>query len=133
MVRFDYTEDSDISGFVYDEIGKMRPYELKKVYDAILQFRKEEEERREKEIMDWFHTSIVPILKEAVESFAGVLEITEDDQEVVATISVEGGFESCLQDSRIRMVLFLADSISTETMNGKVEVSLIYDRERLLK
>ena len=132
-MKYNFREDTEKTSFVYDEIGKMHPSELEKVYDAISQIRTVEKSKKEQEIKDWFDSVIVPCLIEIAKEISGILDINEDEKEIVASVRSQGGVEVSLGTGRMRMAIYLADAISIETIVDEIEIALIYTKESLLK
>lgn len=130
---YDFRENTKKTSFVYDEIEKMHPAELERVYDVIFQIREEQQNERENIIKEWFDSVIVPSLIEITKKINGVLDIDEDEKEIVASIRSEGGMEVKLSTGRMRMAIYLADAISIETIADETEIALIYTKESLMK
>ena len=133
MQTFDYTEEGSISGEVYDAIAKMRGHELAKVHEAIKRIKEEDQKQREEQLQEWFDITLLPILKEVAESVDAMLEIQSDQTEIVATIKRDSGFEVYTDAKRLRMALYMADSISVENMGEELWFTLIYKKENLAK
>lgn len=130
-MMYDFRENTEKTSFVYDEIGKMHPAELERVYDVIFQIREEQRNERENIIKAWFDSVIVPNLIEIAKRINGVLDIDEDEKEIVASIRSEGDMEVKLSTGR--MAIYLADAISIETIADETEIALIYTKESLTK
>lgn len=73
------------------------------------------------------------MLAEIAKKINGSLDINEDEKEIVASIRSEGGVEVSLETGRMRMAMYLADTISIETIGEETEIALIFMKECLLK
>ena len=133
MQVFDYTEEGNISGEVYDAIAKMRGHELAKVHEAINRIKEEDQKQREEQLQEWFDVTLLPVLKDVAESVDAMLEIQSDQTEIVATIKRDAGFEVYTDAKRLRMALYMADAISVENMQDEIWFTLIYKKEHLVK
>ena len=133
MQVFDYTEEGLVSGDVYDAIAKMRGHELAKVHEAINKIKEDDRKQREEQLQDWFDTTLLPVLKEVVQSVDAILEITSDETEIAARIKCDAGFEVYTDAKRLRMALYMADAISVENMQDEIWFTLIYKKEHLVK
>lgn len=132
-MHYDFREKEEISGFVYDTIEKMHPQELEKVHDAIFRIREEEKELKSEQAKAWFHQAIVPTMIDIAKKHSGTLDIEEDDNEIVATIRSEGDMEIDLDTGKIRMAVYLANSLSVATIKEEREISFIFKKENLLR
>ena len=133
MQVFDYTEEGNISGEVYDAIAKMRGHELAKVHEAIKQIKEEDQKQREEQLQEWFDITILPVLKDVAESVDAILEITSDRYEIAARIKRDSGFEVYTDAKRLRLALYMADAISIENMQDEIWFTLVYKKEHLVK
>ena len=64
---------------------------------------------------------------------SGTLDIEEDDNEIVATIRSEGDMEIDLDTGKIRMAVYLANSLSVATIKEEREISFIFKKENLIR
>ena len=133
MQTFDYTEQGNVSGEVYDAIAKMRGHELAKVHEAIKQIKECDQKQREEQLQEWFDITILPVLKDVAESVDAILEITSDRYEIAARIKRDSGFEVYTDAKRLRLALYMADAISIENMQDEIWFTLVYKKEHLVK
>lgn len=133
MPKYNFKEDTNISGAIYDALDKIHPSDFEKVYEAINQIGEDAKAEKQKKITEWFYTIVVPMLAEIAKGVSGTLDINEGEKEIVASIRSEGGVEVSLGTGRMRMALYLADSISIETIGDETEIALIFIKELLLK
>ena len=133
MQVFDYTEEGNISGDVYDAIAKMRGHELAKVHEAINKIKEDDRKQREEQLQEWFDVTLLPVIKEVAQSVDALLEVTSDRTEIAATIKRDSGFEVAMDAKRLRMALYMADAISVENMSGELWFTLVYKKEHLVK
>ena len=132
-MHYDFREKEEISGFVYDTIEKMHPQELEKVHDAIFRIREGEKELKSEQAKAWFRQAIVPTMIDIAKKHSGTLDIEEDDNEIVATIRSEGDMEIDLDTGKIRMAVYLANSLSVATIKEEREISFIFKKENLIR
>ena len=133
MQTFDYTEQGNVSGKVYDAIAKMRGHELAKVHEAINKIKEEDQKQREEQLQEWFDITLLPVLKEVAQSVDALLEVTSKRTEIAATIKRDSGFEVAMDAKRLRMALYMADAISVENMSEELWFTLVYKKEHLVK
>ena len=62
----------------------------------------------------------------------GTLDINEDDEEIVASIRTPGDMEVNLNTGRMRMALYLANSLSVGTIGDRRELAFIFKKTNLL-
>ena len=131
-MHYDFKENTEISGFVYDTIENMHPAELEKIRDTIFRMREEEYTTRRENIQEWFQSTVTPVIIEIAQKYCGTLDVKEIGNEIEAVIRSDGDLKINLNTGRMRMVLCLANSLSIGTIGDEREVTFVFNKEHLM-
>ena len=124
---YDYTNEENQVNELAVMLDTLTPEEAQAALAAIEGTRHNEELALMQKRLDWFNSSLLPILQEFAELNNARLEIENTENTIEATISNKEGFYVADSNRFFRSILSAANVLSVSSQDGQAVLALTFD------
>ena len=124
---YDYTNEESRVNELSVMLDTLTQEEAQAALTAIAAARNNEERVQAQKRLDWFNSSLLPILQEFAELNGARLEIDNTENTIEATISNKEGFYVADSNRFFRAVLSAANVLSVSCQDGQAVLALTFD------
>ncbi|MBS6952114.1 MAG: hypothetical protein KH230_02660 [Enterocloster asparagiformis] len=133
MEQYDYRKLENLEEAVYTELETLTPGQRMRVWESILDAKRNAEAERIALGRKWFEQAVLPALRDFARVTSSLLEVDWDgDGSITALLRSSEEFRVQDQCRGLRMALFMAEDILISRDEDELVLTLIYDSRRLL-
>lgn len=133
MKTYDYRQKTDPIDELHIAMDNLTAEEAKAALASIEDKKKEIAKIRLKRSLNWFYSSILPVIKDFSERTSSVLCVEKPDGAIfVVTIQNKYGLEISTDYIAMQKIFIFADHIGLNIRDGIPSLSLIFDCSKLM-